>query len=209
MKKAIITIGRQYGSGGRAVGRMLADRLGIPFYDKELIELAAKEGGMSPEVFERVDEKPTSSLLYSLAVGSASIGSMQYMQQAELPLNDRLFILSSGVIRDLARQGSCVIIGRCANYILREDPALCSVFVHASLSKRIERITRLYEVPADKAESTIARMDKQRSNYYGYYTGKTWMQMDNYHLCLDSGLLGVEKTVDVIQAYVAARREEA
>lgn len=207
MKKTLVTIGRQYGSGGRAVGRLLADRLGIPFYDRELIELAAQKSGMSADAFERVDEKPTSSLLYSLLLNTSSIGALQYQHQTELPLNDKLFILSSGVIRDLAKQGSCVIIGRCANFILRDDPALCSVFIHASMLRRIERITRLYDVPLEKAESVINRMDRQRSSYYGYYTGRTWMQMDNYQLSLDSGVLGIEKTAELLAEYVAKRQE--
>ncbi len=208
MKRTIITIGRQYGSGGRAVGRLLAEQMGIPFYDKELIELAAKEGGMSAEAFDKVDEKPTNSLLYTLATGSAMMGGLRYAPQAELPLNDKLFILSSKVIRDLAKQGSFVIIGRCADYILREDKALCSVFVHAGMLKRIDRITRLYDVPLEKAESVINRIDKQRSSYYGYYTGRGWMEMEHYQLCVDSGLLGVEGAAAVISAFVKIKQGE-
>ncbi len=208
MKKTIVTIGRQYGSGGREIGRKLAERLQIPFYDKELIEMAAEEGGMSPKAFERVDEKPTNSLLYTLATGSAMMNGLRYAPQAELPLNDKLFILSSRVIKDLAKKGSCVIIGRCADFLLRDEEALCSVFVHAEMEKRVQRIMRLYELPRDKAESTIARMDKQRSGYYNYYTGRDWRAMEHYQLCVDSGVLGVDKTVDLLEAFVRARQEE-
>ena len=208
MTRTIVTIGRQYGSGGREVGRLLAEKMGVPFYDRELIELAAKEGGMSVDAFERVDEKPTNSLLYTLATGSAMMGSLRYAPQTELPLNDKLFILSSRVIKELARKGSCVIIGRCADFILRDDPALCSVFVHADVEKRVERIVRLYDVPREKAESTIARMDKQRSGYYNYYTGRDWREMEHYQLCVDSGALGVPATVDVIHAFVELRAQK-
>lgn len=207
MKRTIITIGRQYGSGGREIGKRVSEILGIPYYDKELIELAAKEGGMSSEVFSTMDEKPTNSLLYTMATSGSMYGGLRYTPQTELPLSDKLFILSSRVIREIAEKGSCVIIGRCGDYVLREDKDLTSVYIHAPLGKRMERIVRLYEEPVDKAEQIIQKMDKQRSQYYSYFTGRNWNDMANYHLCFSSGVLGVEASANFIVKYIEERHK--
>ncbi|MDR3086185.1 MAG: cytidylate kinase-like family protein [Christensenellaceae bacterium] len=202
--KSIITIGRQFGSGGRAIGKRLSEILGIPFYDKELIELAAEAGGMSAEVFSSVDEKAASGLVYS----SASLmmgGEMRFSPQVELPLNDKLFILSSKVISSIAAKGPCVLIGRCADYVLRENKLLFSAFIHAPLGSRLERVTRLYSLSPDAAEKRINREDKQRSQYYVYFTGRTWASIENYQLALDSSLLGEEGTAQLL-AHIAKER---
>ncbi|MDR2514332.1 MAG: cytidylate kinase-like family protein [Christensenellaceae bacterium] len=202
--KSIITIGRQFGSGGRAVGKRLSELLGVPFYDKELIELAAEAGGMSAEVFSSVDEKAAGGLVYSpanLMMG----GEMRFTPQVELPLNDKLFILSSKVVASIAAEGPCVLIGRCADYVLRENPALLSAFIHAPLGSRLERVTKLYALSPDAAEKRINKEDRQRAQYYAYFTGRSWASMENYQLALDSSLLGEEGTARLL-AHIAKER---
>lgn len=199
-RKNIITISRQYGSGGRLIGRKLAEELNIPFYDNELITLAAKQSGYSEEVFKSVDEKATNSLLYSLAVYGNLTGSI-----APMPLNDQLFIIQSNIIRELAQQGSCVIVGRCADYVLDEEPDCINVFVYADMPHRAARAVAEYGLDAAKAENIIQKTDKKRSTYYTYYSNKRWGQAENYHLCVDSGPIGIEGAMGVISAYVRAR----
>lgn len=202
MKRTIITIGREYGSGGREIGRKLAESLNIPCYDRELIEMAAKEGGIHSDVAANVDEKPTSSLLYSLATGSALIDGIHYSQQTELPLNDKLYIASAKVIRDLAKKGSCVIIGRCADYVLEKDDALISVYLYAPKALRAQRITTVYGIEADKADKLLDKMDRQRASYYSYYTSRKWKDMTHYDLCINSGTLGIDGTVAALKEYI-------
>lgn len=202
MKRCIITIGREYGSGGRIIGRQLADKLGVPFYDKELITLAAQKSGMNEEVLAGADESATSGFLYSMAgtyVGSRFAGA------PDMPITDKLFLLQAEVIRAAAKAGSCVIVGRCADDILSSDPDLVNVFVHGPLEKRIERCVLYYGLDRDKAEDTIRRMDKRRAGFYNYYSDKKWGRVENYHLAIDSCTFGIENTVNLIEAYVRAR----
>lgn len=195
--RTIYTIGRQFGSGGRLIGRMLADKLGIPFYDKELLAIAAKDSGLDEKLFHYTDEKPSSSLLYSLVMGNYNLtsGALGFN---EMPLSDQLFLIQSKTIQKVASQGSCVIIGRCADYILRNDEDLVSVFIHSSLSHRVKRATEVYEVPESKAEDVCLKNDKTRANFYNYYSDQRWGQCRSYDLSLDSGELGFESCVDLI-----------
>ncbi|HIT19283.1 MAG TPA: cytidylate kinase-like family protein [Candidatus Fimivivens faecavium] len=202
--RMIITIGRQYGSGGREIGRRLAEKLGIPFYDKELIELAAKESGMAQEVFEQVDEKAGSSLLYALSTGSMAGGHFAPLNN--LTFNDRLFLLQNQIIRDIAEKGPAVIVGRCANYILRERGGVVNVFVHAGLQERIARAVSEYGHPEKDAAGIVQKIDKSRANYYDHYTGEKWGVAKQYHLTLDSGV-GLDNCVELIERYAEMSRK--
>lgn len=202
-KKVVITIGRQYGSGGRIVGQKLAEKLGIEYYDKDLITLAAKQNGMSEHLFESVDERPTNSLLYSLAVGAYGMdGNYSYWGDAALPLNDRVYQIQAGLIEELADKGSCVFIGRCADYVLRERDNVVNVFLMADREYRLKNVVENYGVPAEKAADVIKKTDKKRANYYNYHTNKEWSEASNYHLCVDVGALGLDKCAELIATYV-------
>lgn len=203
----IITISRQYGSGGRLIGEKLAEALGIPFYDKELITLAAEQGGFSREIFERMDERASSSLLYTLSVNPGMAGGLTGI--ADLPLNDKVFLIQNNVIKQLADKGSCVIVGRCADYILKEYPNLIKIFICSDMADRIERITKVYGISFSNAEREIQKYDKRRANYYSFYTHTKPGIAVNYDLCLNSGQIGIDASVEVIKAYVEGRRRAA
>ena len=164
----VITIARQYGSGGHEVGEKLAGKLGVPFYDKALIAMAAKKSGLSEEVFADADEKATSSLLYSMVMGSYAFGS-RIPGINEMPINDKLFIIQSDIIKKAAAEGPCVIIGRCADYILRDFENCLNVFVHADKAARVKRIVGKNLCEAKKAPDFVTKKDKQRASYYNYY----------------------------------------
>lgn len=204
-KKTVITISRQFGSGGRVIGKQLADRLGIPFYDHELISMAAKETGFSEEVFERVDEKASSSLLYSLYMGSYMMGGGLAAGPAELPFNDKVFLIQSQIIRDVAAQGSCVIVGRCADYVLKNEDDCINAYIYADLASRVDRAVHNYEVPPDKAEDVVVKTDKRRAAYYSYYSGRKWGQAENYDLSLNSAKLGEEGCIQILETVVRLR----
>lgn len=197
----VITIGRQYGSGGRDVGKKLAEALGIPCYDKELLTLAAKNSGLSQELFENHDEKPTSSFLYSLVMDTHSSG---YSSTAftEMPINHKVFLAQFDTIKKVAEEGPCVIVGRCADYALSEYPNVVNVFLHADLQKRIQRIAKRHDLTDAKARDLILKTDKKRSNYYNYYTSKKWGEASGYHLSLNTSSLGIDGTVQVIRDYI-------
>ena len=192
----VITISRQFGSGGHEVGEKLAKRLELPFYDKELIALAAKKSGFSEEVFSDVDEKATSSLLYSMVMGSYAFGT-RVPGINEMPINDKLFI-QSDIIKKAAAEGPCVIVGRCADYILREHPNCLHVFVHADKAARIKRIVGLGYCDEKKAPDFVTKKDKQRANYYNFYSNNRWDDLQNYDLTIDTSRFSVDLAVDMI-----------
>lgn len=198
----IITITRQFGSGGHDIGKSLADRLGIPFYDKELISLAAKESGICPEVFEAVDEKATNSLLYSLSVGLYNFNSGFSSSINETPVNDRLYILQHRIIKELADKENFVVVGRCADYILKEKSNVVNVFVYADLEKRVNRAIERNDIEIDRAKQAVIKADKNRANYYSFYSGKKWGQPENYDLCINSTNISTEQAVDLILSYL-------
>ena len=203
---SVITIGRQYGSGGRYVGRLLADRLGIPFYDKELLVEASRQSGICEEVFEDHDEKPSRSLLFSLVTGiqsHADAGSM-YM---DMPLNHRIFLAQFDAIRSIADKGPCVIVGRCADYVLRDRPNEISFFIKADVSSRVQRAVEFYGMDPAKAEDEIRKADKRRANYYNYYATAAWGDVNNYDLVVDTGAVGVEGAVDIMCEFVKLREQ--
>ena len=203
-QKLIITIGRQYGSGGRSIGKKLADALGMTFYNREIIDLAAEKSGMSQEAFEKVDETAASSLLYSIATGAYMFGNY-VSPQVDLPLNDKLFIVQSEIIKSIASKESCVIVGRCADYILKDRKEVVNIFIHASKEARKERAINEYNIEPNKVEGYLNKIDKKRSTYYNYYTGEKWGNSCNYHLCLDSSLLGEEGCVRIIEEFIKER----
>lgn len=204
MDKYIITIGRQFGSGGRSIGQKLAQALGVAFYDKELISLVAKESGIDPEVFDAIDEKATNSLLYSLSMGMYSFGS-SFTVMGDLPVNDKLYLLQHRIIKDLAKKESCVIIGRCADYVLKDDPNCVSIFIHANMAFRKEQSIRRHGIEAARAEHIINKTDKSRANYYSFYSGQKWGAAENYDLCIDSSKISEEDIVKLITDYIHMR----
>ncbi len=194
MTKSIITIGRQYGSGGREIGKKLADQLGIPFYDNELLDIAAKKSGICEELFQTNDEKPTSSLLYSLVMGSYGGDS--------LPFNHKIFLAQFDAIRSIADEGPCVIIGRCGDYALEDYPNLINIFIHADLKLRVKRAIENYGIESGKAEDFVLKTDKKRASYYNFYSSRKWGNLDNYDLTVDSGFLGIDNTVELIKKFI-------
>ena len=197
----VITIGRQYGSGGREVGQRLADKYGIPFYDNELISRAAKESGFAEEAFERAEDKATNSLLYSLAMGINVYGNQDFGFSG-LSLDDRIFLAQSDIIRKVAEEGPCVIVGRCADYVLRERENVFNVFVRASMEFRLERAVKLYGIEQRKAADVILKNDKRRGNYYNYHVGEKWNNLNNYDLVVSSDVMGIDNVVKCISVYL-------
>ena len=195
-ERTVITIGREFGSGGHEIGMKLAEKLGIKCYDKELLELAAKESGLCEELFASQDEKPTNSFLYSLVMDTYSLGYTN--SYVDMPINHKVFLAQFEAIKKLASEGPCVMVGRCADYALADNPDCFSVFVHANLDWRINRIAQKYNKNAKEAKDMINKTDKSRSSYYNYYTNKKWGSADSYNLCLDSSKLGIDGTAKAI-----------
>ncbi len=193
----IITISRQYGSGGREVGHMLSELLSIPYYDNELITIAAEESGFSPELFKNADKNASNSLLFSLSMyGSASSTNFH------MPLGDQVFVIQSDIIKKVADQGPCIIVGRCADYTLKDRPNCLSVFLRAPLETRIKHAIESYGVDPDKARDIITKTDKKRSVYYSHFTGSKWGSSENYHMIIDTSRVGIEETAKAIAAIV-------
>jgi cytidylate kinase len=206
-EKVVITIARQYGSGGREIGERVAELLSIPKYDKELITLSAQKDGLSEQVLEKVDETATSSLLYTLAMGS-NLFAGAHAAPYSLPLNDKLFVRQSEVIRSLAAEGSCLVIGRCADYVLKDDPARFSVFIYGDLECRRRRVAERHGVKDAAALDLINKTDRRRASYYNFYTGGKWGKLDNYHLAINSSALGIEGTAQAIAAAIRLKMGE-
>ena len=199
--KTIITLGRQFGSGGRAVGKKLAEDLGIPYYDKEILQRAAKESGICESLFENHDEKPTSSFLYSLVMDTYSAGYAT-MGMQEMPMSQKVFLAQFDTIKKIAEEGPCVIVGRCADYILRSRPDVLRVFIYADRDIRKRRAVEEYGVLAENADEFMYQNDKRRRIHYENYTNQKWGSRENYDLLLNSGDLGIERCVELICAAV-------
>ena len=198
MNKLVVAISRQFGSGGRLVGEKLAADLGILFYDKTIIELAAKRSGLSTEFIENSEEHASNSFLFNLATTSYS--SPSYIFQYDLPIADKAFFAQASVIKELAGKDNCVIVGRCADYILRNDPSCVKVFLYADMEDRKKRIERLYKISEDEVESKINKIDKGRSNYYRHYTGEKWGDIFNHDLSVNVSITGIDGAVNVIKS---------
>ncbi len=192
----IITIARQYGSGGHKVAQKLAEMLGIKCYDRDLIAMAAEKSGLSEEALVHADEKAASSLLYTLVMGSNMYHST--VDQFNVPINDKLFCLQSEIIREIAEKESCVFVGRCADYVLAENKACTKVFVYADFDHRVETVCKRQNVSEGEARDLIVKNDKRRANYYNYYTGHKWGRMENYDLAVSTDIIGIDGAAKLI-----------
>ena len=203
-EKLIITIGRQTGSGGRKIGRLLAEKLGVKCYDKELLDRAAKESGLCRELFDSNDERPTNSFLYSLVMDTYSLGysSSPYV---DMPINQKIFLAQFDAIRNIAASESCVIVGRCADYALQGMDHVCSVFITADEDDKVRRLMETHNVTADKARELMLKTDKSRSSYYNYYSNKRWGDSRSYDFCINSSAVGLEGAVDLILTFARAK----
>lgn len=202
-KRYFINIGRQLGSGGRTIGEKLAAQLGISFYDKELIQIASQESGLGKEFFEQFDEKASHSIFGGL-LGLRS-GTYDDMYSTNYLSNETLFKIQSDVIRGLAEKKSCIFIGRCADYVLKDNPSCLNLFISADLKDRVQRIVETQHIPENKAKDLIEKMDKKRAGYYNYYSNKVWGAAGSYHLCINSSVLGIDETVTFIRQFTEKR----
>ena len=207
-KNILITIARQVGSGGREVGELVAKNLGIDYHDKSLINMAAEKSGLSPEVLHNTDEKATPSFLYSIAMGGMGMVPFTHGMPYDTPINDRLFVLQSGIIEELAKSHSCVFIGRCADFVLRDFDNVLRVFVYADIEKRAETIAKRNDISISEARNLATKLDKKRSNYYGYYTSQKWGRSENYDLMIDTTKIGVSGAAKIIEEYVKLMNTE-
>ena len=200
----VITIGRQFGSGGRELGHKLAEMFDIPYYDKELISAASKESGIDSEYFEKAEGQGPISLLRAppanLTLYGGSLGAENALA------GENIFKFQSDVIRDVAHAGSCVIVGRCADYILRNEPVCISTFIYASDDDRIARVMRCHGAKSPKeALEMMRKTDRKRAGYYNFYTDRTWGAATTYDICIDSSVLGIERTAELLRHYVEQR----
>ena len=201
-KIQVITIGRQAGSGGREIGMQLASELGVAFYDKELLKRAAKDSGMCESLFESLDEKPK-SLLYSLVMDPYSINAMMSAPYGSLEQN--VYTAVFDTVKKVAEEGPCVIVGRCADYALRDRDDCLHTFIWAPLEERVKRAAARHGVSEDKARDMIRKTDKQRASYYNYYTNKRWGDLMSYDLSLNSQLLGIDGTVKLLRHIIETK----
>ena len=207
MEKVIITIARQYGSGGKTIGQMLANDLGIPFYSREILRLASDDSGIREELFNQADEKLRSNPLFG-ASKKVYTGGLISPESDDFVSSENLFNYQAKVIKELAEKGSCVIVGRCADFVLKDRADVVSVFVHAQADYCMERAMERNDMSRKEMEKFIAKTDKYRGDFYHYYTGNVWNDARNYDLCLNSSKLGFEKCVEEIKAYIKVRFEE-
>lgn len=204
MEKVIITIARQYGSGGKTIGQMLAKDMGIPFYSREILRMASDDSGIREELFNRADERLRNNPLFG-ASKKVYKGELISPDKGDFVSDENLFNYQAKVIKDLAEKGSCVIVGRCADFVLKDREDVVSVFVHAPKEYCIARAMERNSMTEKEMEKFIARTDKYRGDFYHYYTGNIWSDARNYDLCLNSAKLGFEKCVEEIKAYIDVR----
>lgn len=202
----VITIGRQYGSGGREIGQKVAEYYGIPFYDNELITRAAKESGFAEENFAKAEDRATNSLLYSLAMGINVYGNQDFGFNG-LSLDDRIFLAQSDVIRKVADEGPCVIVGRCADYVLKDNKNCIKIFIYADFDFRRERAINVEGIDENSVNAFIAKKDKTRANYYNYYADIKWGDYNNYDLCINSAFLGIDGTTKLIEEIINIKKK--
>ncbi|MCI5585338.1 MAG: cytidylate kinase-like family protein [Lachnospiraceae bacterium] len=193
----IITIGRQFGSGGHEIGEKVAQHFGIKCYDKELLSRAAKESGFCQEMIECHDERPTNSFLYNLVMDTYSFGynTSSFM---DMPISHKVFLAQFDTIKKMADESFCVIVGRCADYALSDYKNCLNLFIYGDEESKIKRIMKKYDLTEQKARDMMVKKDKQRQSYYNYYSSKKWGRADSYDLCLNSSKFGVEGTVKLI-----------
>ncbi len=206
MERYVITIARQYGSGGRTIGEMLAERLGIHFYDKELMKLASEDSGINERLFNTADEKVKQSVFSKMfKTEKAYKGDVISPESGEFISDDNLFNYQAKVVKELAERENCVIVGRCADYVLKDYDHVLSVFIHGPKDFCMQEAAKKINLSGKELERFIAKTDKERADYYKYYTGREWTDARNYDLCLDSSKLGFERCVDEIIAYMNVR----
>ena len=205
MKEGIvITIARQYGSGGRTIGEMLAEDLKVHYYDKELLKLASEDSGINERLFVNADEKVKVTHLFKV-IKNVYNGQLIPPESEDFVSDDNLFNYQAKVIKELAGEESCVIVGRCADYVLKDYENVLSVFIHAPKDYCMEQAAKKVSMSSRDLERYIARTDKRRAEYYKYHTGREWTDARNYDLCLDSSKLGFERCVEEIKAYLKVR----
>ena len=198
-----ITIGRPLGSGGREIGQKIATSLHIPVYDKELLQIASRESGLGKEFFEEMDEKKSHSLIGGLLNMNSPFSDEFYLNY--YLSNETLFKIQSDVIRNLAHKESCLFLGRCADYVLKDYPRCLNIFISADLEDRIRRTAALHQVSEAKAREIVIKTDKKRAEYYRFYSNKTWGAAESYHLCINSSVLGIDPTVEFILEFARRR----
>ena len=201
MSYEVYTIGREFGSRGKVIGQKLAERLGVKFYDKELLQQAAKDSGFCEEIFENHDEKPTNSFLYSLVMDTYSAGNYSSAPFLDMPLNHKVFLAQFDAIKNIASSESCVIVGRCADYALADNPNVLNIFLRSDLEDRIKYVAKRENITENKAKDLIQKKDKQRASYYNYYTSKKWGDSRSYDLTINTSKLTDEQCVDMILAF--------
>mgnify|MGYP001085708614 FL=1 len=197
----VVTIGRQYGSAGREIGKMVAEYFDIPFFDKELLTRAAKESGFCEEMIQNHDERPTNSFLYNLVMDTYSFG-YNNSSFVDMPISHKVFLAQFDTIKKIADEGPCVIVGRCADYALADRNNVVDIFIYGNEECKVRRIMEKYELTENKARDMIIKKDKQRQSYYNYYSSKKWGRADSYDLCINSSVLGVNGTVKLIIQYI-------
>lgn len=195
----VITVGRQYGSGGREIGTMLAEKLGIAYYDDMLLKEAAKESGLCEDLFRSFDERPK-SFLYSIAMDPYSFSMNSVTARGNI--EQQVYLATYETIKKLADKGPCVLIGRCADYALKDRDDVINIFITAPLDSRIERVARRNDITPEEAKDRIKKTDKSRASYYNYYSSKDWGEAKSYDLCIDSSLLGIEGTVELLEEMI-------
>ena len=201
MKNYIVTIAREYGSGGRECGKKLAELTGYKFYDKDLITLTAQKSGMSTDALNSVDEKAASSLLYTLALGSSIYNSG--MGSVNLPINDKLFVVQSQIIKDIANSGEgAIIVGRCADYVLSERDNVVKIYITSDFDTRVNTVMKRHDLTQSQARDLIIKTDKRRSNYYSYYTGEKWGKADKYDVVVSTARIGIDGAAGLIADYI-------
>ena len=215
MKNYIITISREYGSGGRDVGKILADDLGLPYFDKEILHLAAEKSGMGLDFIEKSEERVPSKLLLNLhrlsllaPISRVPSGFNSYAALSPAHAShdsEKLYHLQSSVIKEIAESGGCVIVGRCASHVLRDYPNLLSVFIRSHPEDRVQRAIETYDRPQKNAANDLRRIDKHRANHYELFTGRKWGAVDNYDLVVNTSYTGIHGAVDVIKTMVATQ----
>jgi len=204
----IITISREYGSGGRDIGKMLADELGLPFYDKEIMHMAAEKSGMSQDFIEKSGESIPSTFLHNLKY-TVYASSFDSIALYDAPVTDKLFQVQASVIKEIASQGGCVIVGRCADYILRGNPDLFTIFIRGELEDRVRYAVEHYNLSNEKATERVKKIDKHRTNYYKYYTTRQWGSVNNYDLVINTSFTGISGAVPVIKTMLDVRESRA
>ena len=200
--KKLVTISREYGSGGRKIGKLLAEKLGVPFYDKEIIDKAVEESGFSRELIESAELKAKSSFAYNLA---SALNFSEGIGASPLSVNEKLFLAQFQVIKDISEAGEGVIVGRCADYVLKDMPGVTNVFVYAETEDRIKRAVEEYGESPEKIAQTVATIDKARQNYYNYHTCQKWGDYRNYNLSINSSYITEEEAAALIAEYVERR----